>query len=261
MVRRLLFLGLAVAMATTAFATSGDYSDVVIPTDESTWEGEQPANFLLIQDQQGWGFNTWIEILNNNGVPYDVINSGSIGATDFGPYDKILTPGQQPDNFYFAIQNNQAKFEGYMGEGGCVTFETANYFGYPNEQITWPGGFMAVINGGSNTLQVDTYDNCLMEGVNEAELQGWNYSAHGIHTNLPGGHVSVLTTLDGSPNGSCAGWFPLGSGGAFITHQPNEWGYGFGFSPNYVPNLALCTCGEPTATETTSWGSVKALYK
>jgi hypothetical protein len=251
-------------MATTAFATSGDYQDVVIPQDPYTWEGAIPANALLIQDQWGWGFNTHVEILNAYGVAYDIINSGQIAAHDFSQYDKIITAGQQPDGFYYAIEDNRQKFEDYMNDGGCCSFETANYFGYPNEYIVWPGGFGAPINGGSNTLSVDDWAHPLMtdpNAVNEAELQGWNYSAHGIHNNLPGSYHNVLTAVDGNPTGPVAGSFTLGNGGAAMANQPLEWGYGFGYSLNYVPNFDLYTCGAPVATETTSWGAVKSLYR
>ena len=264
MMRKLLFAALAVVMVTTAFAMSGDYQDVVTPQDPYTWDGQLPANVLVIQDQWGWGFNTHVEIMNAYGVAYDIINSGQIAAHDFYQYDKILTVGQQPDAYYYAIEDNRQKFEDYMNDGGCCSFETANYFGYPNEFITWPGGFMAPINGSSNSLQIDDTAHPLMTDPNtvtSAELQNWNYSAHGIHTNLPGSYVSVLTTLDGNPTGSCAGSFEFGVGGAAISNQPLEWGHGFGYSSDYVPNFDLYECGDPLATESTSWGSVKSLYR
>ena len=163
-----------------------------------------------------------------------------------------------------SIEDNRQKFEDYMNDGGCCSLETANYFGYPNEFITWPGGFMAPINGSSNSLQIDDTAHPLMTDPNtvtSAELQNWNYSAHGIHTNLPGSYVSVLTTLDGNPTGSCAGSFEFGVGGAAISNQPLEWGHGFGYSSDYVPNFDLYECGDPIATESTSWGSVKSLYR
>ncbi len=255
------FAGLAAMTATAAFGmTSLDDTGISIPTDPYQSDGELPTNVLLIQDQQGWGYNAHITILNGSGVSYTVINSSQIAAHDFGPYDKIITVGQQPDAYYYAIDSNRSKFESYMNEGGCCSFETANYFGYPNETITWPGGFMAVINGGSNSVAIDDESNCLVSGVSLGELQGWNYSAHGIHTGLPGGYVSVVSTLDGSPNGSCAGWFPWGAGGAFVSHQPLEWGWN-GFSVTYPTNFDLCECGEPTATEETTWGEVKSLYR
>ena len=264
MMRKLMFACLAVMVATTAFATSGDYTDVVIPQDPYTWEGQLPANVLVIQDQWGWGYNSHVEIMIAYVVAYDVINSGQIAAHDFGPYDKILTVGQQPDGYYYAIEANSQKFEDFMNDGGCCSFETANYFGYANEFIVWPGGFGAQINGGSNVLNIDDAASPLMTDPNAAtlaELQGWNYSAHGINVNLPGSYVSVLSTGDGNPTGTCAGTFTLGNGGAAIAHQPLEWGYGFGYSLNYVPNFDLYTCGGPIATESASWGSVKSLYR
>jgi hypothetical protein len=145
--------------------------------------------------------------------------------------------------------------------GGCVAFETANYFGGANELITWPGGFTAVINQGANSIRIDNGDNCLLNGVTLAELQNWNYSAHGIHQNLPGGYVSYLSTNDGSPAGSCAGTFGMGPGAAILSHQPLEWAYGFGYSTTYPSNFDCCECGAPTATQESTWGGVKSLFR
>ena len=258
-----LFAGVALAMATSALASSGDDYENTQVTDPWQWDGQEPASILLIQDQPGWGFDSHIQILNSCGIPYDILNSGQIAGWDFGGYDKIVTPGQQPDNFYYAIQNSSAKFTDFMNAGNCISFETANYFGGANELITWPGGFNAVINGGSNTLSIDNADNCLLNGVSQGELQGWNYSAHGIHTNLPDSYVSYLSTVDGFPTGSCAGHFSYGPGGAYIAHQPLEWAYGFGLSQTYPRNFDCCEgCGiHPIATEETTWGAVKALFR
>jgi hypothetical protein len=261
MIKKLLLAGVAIAMATTAFAASTDYYENNEVTNPYNWDGQTPANILLIQDQPGWGYNSHIQILNGCGIPYDIINSGGIAAANFGDYAKIITVGQQPDNYYYAIQTNTAKFTDYMDAGGCVAFETANYFGGANELITWPGGFTAVINQGSNSITIDDADNCVLAGVSAAELQGWNYSAHGIHQNLPGGYVSYLSTNDGFPNGSCAGTFGYGLGAALLSHQPLEWGYANGFSSTYPTNFDCCECGAPTATEPSTWGSVKALFR
>jgi hypothetical protein len=261
MVKKLLLAGVALAMATTAFAASSDYYENNQVTEPYTWDGAQPASILLIQDQPGWGFDSHVQILISCGIPYDIINSAQIGATDFSGYDKIVTTGQQPDNYYTAIDTNSAKFEDFMNAGNCISFETANYFGGMNEFITWPGGFTAVINQGANQITIDNADNCVLNGVTLGELQGWNYSAHGIHQNLPAGYVSYLSTVDGFPPGSCMGFFPWGAGGAYISHQPLEWAYGFGYTTTFPRNFDCCECGVPVATEPTTWGNVKALFR
>jgi hypothetical protein len=234
------FAVVAVSMAATVFAASIDYYENTEVTDPYTWDGLDPANVLLIQDQPGWGYNSHIQILNSCGIPHDIINSSGIAAANFDAYAKIITVGQQPDNYYYTIQANSAKFTDYMSSGGLVAFETANYFGGANEFITWPGGFTAVINQGSNSIAIDNEDNCLLFGVTNAELQGWNYSAHGIHQNLPAGYISYLSTLDGFPNGSCSGLFAWGSGAALVSHQPLEWAYGFGLSITFPTNFDCC---------------------
>jgi len=256
--RKLLFASIAVLMATSAFASSTDQTQIIIPQDPYTWEGQEPSNVLLIQDQLGWGYDSHVMILNTAGVPYDVINSGQIVSWDFSQYDKIITVGDQPDNYYFAIEDNLPKFEDYMTTGGCCSFETSNsYQGAGNEQIVWPGGFQAVFST-DNVINIDDQSSCLMNGVAWDELQNWSWSSHGSFTYLPGAYVSVLSMSDGR---TCAGFFPFGDGGAFISHQPLEWGYGWGYSVAYPTNFDLCECCAPTATEETNWGAVKSLYR
>ncbi len=252
-----LFIGLALVVAGSAYAvTSADNVGIdrtpTIPTDLSV-----PSNILLIEDQAGWGFGH-VAILAGCGIQYSVINSGQIASTNFMTYDKIVTAGQQPDNFYYTIQAETAKFTDYMNAGGCVSFEVANYFGGANEFITWPGGFTAVISGGSNTVTIMDPNSCLMQGVTNGELQNWNYSSHGTIQSQPAGYATILD----EPAGSTAGRFPWGNGGAYVAHQPLEWGFGFGYSQTYPRNFDCCSCeGAPVATESATWGKVKSLFR
>jgi hypothetical protein len=261
--KTVLFLGLALAMAASAMAAgnSGEGNSQV-PVDPTEVDGSLPYNVLVIMNWYGWGFTTVTDILNNAGVSYAITNSYQIASTDFGPYDKIITCGQQDDQYYYDIQSNTAKFEDYMSWGGCISFETAAYFGQANEYITWPGGFQSPNNGGSDNIAFDDPSHLLLNGVNIEELQNWFYSAHGVLTNVPGDYWSALRTVDGGL-GSCAGSFSFGSGGAAIANQPLEWGYAWGYSTVYVPNFYLYECwgGIGTPTEETSWGAVRGLFR
>jgi hypothetical protein len=265
MLRGLLFFGILLTLAGSALAvTSLDNTGVERPPSIPGHYGDAdvPASALLIQDQYGWGFASHVQILQGCAQSFDVITSGQIASTNFANYDKIITAGQQPDGFYTAIQTNSAKFTDYMNSGGCVSFETAAYFGQANEYITWPGGFLSPNNGGSNSVSIVDPASCLVTGVSLGELQNWNYSAHGIVANPPAGYVSCLNTNDGNPAGTCAGSFPWGNGGAFVSHQPLEWAYGFGYSIAYPTNFDCCSCGTgPNAAQETTWGAVKSLFR
>jgi hypothetical protein len=255
---------LPLAAATSALASSGDYYENTQVTDPWQWDGQQPASILLIQDQPGWGFNSHVQILSSCGIPYNIINSSQIAAHNFDGYDKIVTAGQQPPNFYLAIEENAAKFEDWLNEvigDNCVAFETASYFGDYNELITWPFGFRVQIDP-ANSITIESTDNCLLDGVTLEELQGWNYSAHGMHTDLPAGYISCLGTNDAAVNGSCAGGFPWGSGGVYVANQPLEWAYA-GYSQTYPRNFDCCEYSivPPTGVKETPWGSVKALFR
>lgn len=262
MQKRVAFFFLVLLAAGASMAVAGSYYDSgITPQPTPEFRNPLPAHILLIQDQAGWGYDMYIQVLAASGVPYDVINSGSIASWDFTQYDKIITAGQQPDAYYYAIQTNRQKFEDFMNAGGCCSFEVANYFGYANEQITWPGGFTCYNNGGSNSITIDDPASPLMTTPNTVtlnELQNWNYSSHGNMSNLPASYVSVL--YDGM--GSCAGTFSFGAGGAAVSHQPLEWAYGFGYSQNYPPNFALYECGgPPVPVQEMSWGQVKSIYR
>ena len=255
--KSLLLLCVALAIATASFADStvngGTHS---LRTPEQRWHGNTPVHILLIQDQDGWGLPVHVAILNASGIAYDVINSATIAATNFFAYDKIITAGQQPDDFYFAIQANSAKFTEYMAAGGCVAFEIANYYGGANEQITWPGGFTATIVSCQNVASLDDVESCLAQNVDVGTLQNWGCSVHGTIGNPPAGYSNILS----SPDGTATGSFPLGLGGGFISHQPLEVGYVY--SPQYTTNFDLCNCpNEPDAVGPMSWGRLKVMYR
>ncbi len=255
MIKNLLITLFITVMATTAMATSIDHTDMNIPQAEVRWSDDLPGQILLIQDQLGWGYNTHVDILNESGIPYDIISSSSIADHDFSAYDKIITAGQQPDYFYENIESNRVKFEDYMFAGGCCSFITANLFGQYNELMAWPGGFTPVISDGEDDITFDDPYSCLLDGVDISSLQYWSYSSHGVHENLPAGYMSILS----APSGSCAGWFSWGAGGAFVAHMPIEWGSMM--APEFCYNFDICI-GEgivPTASE--SLDSIKALYR
>lgn len=255
--KKLLLASLFLAVATGAFAASIDYRDPGEPVTPGHFGDQaQPGRILLIEDQWGWGYNAHDQILAGSGIPWDLINSSQIAAWDFSQYDKIITTGQQPDQYYYNIQSSNAKFEDFMNSGGCVSFEIANYFGGANEVITWPAGFRAVIVDCINQVSIDDPNSCLVQNVSLGCLQNWNCSQHGTIGNTPAGYSSVVSSYAGT----AAGAFPYGNGAGFISHQPLEWGYNI--CPQYVANFDLCECGQgPTATQPSSWGAVKALYR
>jgi hypothetical protein len=256
-------LALLVCVTGTAFGNSGNDGAEPIPVEPYSFDGDTPENVCVFMDQYPWGSDAVVRVLQNYGVSYTVYNSGSMGNIDLSPYDKVIITSNQVDtDFYWILGDNQAWFEEYMSGGGCMLMCCAAYFGYPNEQITWPGGFMHYAGYGVNAVTILEPTHPVFNDplpVSSGHLQNWNYSSHGSFTGLPNGAVVTVENTDQIPGTPCAFDFCFGAGGAYAHCQPIDW---VGPTNPYTVNVVLYMCtGNPTPAESTTWGSLKNLYK
>lgn len=103
------------------------------------------AEVLIIQDFVPWGSYDAIQrILNRNGIPYDVIKSAQLAAFNLSPYKLLIVPSiQDYDNtntFYVNWNNNLAKIESYVANGGKLWLSTCNWYSY---EPLGPGGVVS----------------------------------------------------------------------------------------------------------------------
>jgi hypothetical protein len=257
-------LAMLVCVTGTAFATSTEDGGVAIPVEPHSFDGDSPENVAVFMDIYPWGSDAVVQVLQTYGVSYTVYNSGSMGNIDLDPFDKVIIASNQYEgNFYYILGDHQAWFEAYMAGGGCMLLSCAAYFGYPNEEITWPGGFMHYQVGvGANSVTIMEPEHPVFNDplpVTPGHLNDWNYSSHGSFTGMPDGSVVTVEMNDAIPGEPAAFDFCWGAGGAYATAQPYDW---VGAGNPYVVNIVLYMCsGSPSPTESTTWGSLKNLYK
>ena len=256
-------LALLVACTGAAYANTISGGGAAIPVEPYSFDGDNPSNVAVFMDQYPWGSDAVLQVLIQNGVPHTVYNSGSMGNIDLSPFDKVILTNNQVDtDYYYTLGDNQAWFESYMAGGGCMLMCCAAYFGYPNEQITWPGGFMTYSIDCINDVAIMDASHPVFNDPNpvtEGNLDGWSCSSHGSFTGLPDGAFVTLENVDFGPGTPAAFDFCWGAGGAYVLCQPIDW---VGPTNPYTQNVVLYMCTEnPSPTESTSWGSIKSLYK
>ncbi len=104
------------------------------------------AEVLLVIDNDSWG--PAIEtILANNDIAFDMINAWQISGWDFSPYRMIIIPGVQGSNYYEFFNDNLAKFEQFIDEGGLMWMSYATY-----------GEIINIPFGGYNIYDPQYYD-------------------------------------------------------------------------------------------------------
>lgn len=255
-------MALLVVFTGTAFATTIEGPGEVIPIEPYTLDGDNPSNVAVFMDQLPWGSDAVLQVLIQHGVPHTVYNSGSMGSIDLGPFDKVIIASNQTDAFYYTLGDNQAWFESYMAGGGCMLMCAAAYFGMGGEYITWPGGFTHYSIDCINTVLIMDPAHPVFNDpmpVGAGDLNGWSCSCHGSFNGLPDGAFVTLENVDFAPGTPCAFDFCWGAGGGYVLAQPIDW---VGAQHPYTINVVLYMCTEsPSPVESTTWGSIKSLYK
>ncbi|MBD3237318.1 MAG: hypothetical protein GF330_11480 [Candidatus Eisenbacteria bacterium] len=256
-------LALLVAFTGTALATTIDGGGDAIFVEPHSFDGDTPENVAIFMDQYPWGSDAILQVLQEYGVSYTVYNSGSMGTVDLDPYDKVIIPNNQVDtDYYYILGDNQEWFEAYMSGGGCMLMCCAAYFGYPNEQITWPGGFTHYSIECINSMLITDNSHPVFNDplpVSSSDLQGWNCSSHGSFNDLPDGAFVTVENNEYAPGTPAAFDFCWGAGGAYVIAQPIDW---VGSGNPYTVNTVLYMCTEnPSPVESGTWGSIKSLYK
>jgi len=116
-------LGIASSESYSANSAVGHEQTVILPINTINAVGD--SAILVIQDSDAWGIDMFTFILDEFGIVSTVINSSQIAATDFAPFDVIITTGDQSTSYYDAISANVGKFEDFVSHGGAVQYQLA----------------------------------------------------------------------------------------------------------------------------------------
>jgi hypothetical protein len=171
---------------------------------------------LIIQDQYPWGTTSIQDILTTKGIAYSQVGSSQIPAIDLSPYKLVIIPSNQPGDFYEIWNDNLAKFEDYVENGGALWLSTAAFSATVPEPLL-PGGVI-------NSTDLDSYNDILepthpwVSGVPDPMYGG--YASHDSFTNLYPGSV-VVAQAQTSQNPTLVD-YGLGDGRILITGQTLE---------------------------------------
>ncbi|KFI35207.1 hypothetical protein HX99_06520 [Peptococcaceae bacterium SCADC1_2_3] len=219
----------------------------VIPNTEKISKNGTEA--LLIQDTAPWGLDADEAVLNEFGIAYDLINSASLAAHNLNGYKFIMYASDQPTSYYQNIAANLAKIEAYVSGGGLLLAHSCDggwnggYWGGLNilpgnvaHLDYWDGG-----QYGSQAIHILDPAHGVVVGdgtftLTDAYLSGWNWSTHGIFTDLVPeakplspeiNQVMVSNEGDGG-DGPTYIDYNYGNGKVLATMQTIEWGYAIG---------------------------------
>ncbi len=84
--------------------------------------------YLIIEDNDPWGFNSIQTVLTNHGINYVIINDAQIAATDFSIYSRIIIPSTSSSTTSLTsiVGTFNTKFETYVTNGGILEIHAAS---------------------------------------------------------------------------------------------------------------------------------------
>ncbi|MBX3058833.1 MAG: carboxypeptidase-like regulatory domain-containing protein [Anaerolineae bacterium] len=179
---------------------------------------------LIIQDYYPWGIDSIQQILNNNGIAYDQVNSSYMATIDLSAYELVIIPSDQSFDFYNAWDANIGRFEAYVEAGGALWLSGTTQ----GETPLMPEGVV-------NQFGTDDYNDVLLPahpwvaGVS-GQISG-SSASHNYFTNLsPGSQVVAQSTGYGQATLVDYG---MGAGRIMLTGQTLEiaWWYNWDAAP------------------------------
>lgn len=165
------------------------------------------------------------QILQDQGVGWQVYTSAEMGTADLSPFSKVITTSVQPVAFWDALAANRSRFEAYVQAGGILELHLASFSSETNTGTVFPGGFVVYhIWNNYNSVRIEDASHRILRAPNrvmETHLQDWNWSAHGYFSTVPGGATPIIRETE--TGNVVAAELVLGSGKILATVQPVEW--------------------------------------
>ena len=183
---------------------------------------DAPVPVLVIQDTAAWGVNMGAFLQARFGITPTVIHASQIATTDFGPYDLIITVGDEASSYYNALSTNVAKFDAFVSNGGVVQYQLATQ----GSNVTIAGGALVQFGSPEDTNRNVLPEHPILAGLPEL-LQG-NFANHGILTQLPPS-AQILTRTQNS-NQPTTVEYRLGAGTVIATGMTWEFLYNGGYN-------------------------------
>jgi murein DD-endopeptidase MepM/ murein hydrolase activator NlpD len=182
---------------------------------------------LIIQDVWPWGSHGTEIVLNERGESYDIIPTTYLATWDLSKYRVVIISSTQWSWSYDNLIAQKDRLANYVAAGGVLVAHACD-MGWDGTGH-WVSSFLPAgvyhacyAYGGHLTQNPKIVDptHPIVEGITDAILANWYYSAHGYFTNLPENAKVIIEDHDGHP---IYIEYKYGSGTVLATMQTIEW--------------------------------------
>jgi hypothetical protein len=213
---------------------------------------------LVVRDVLPWGSDALTQLLQSNGITYDVIGSSQLTSADLSQYQSVIISNDQPTSFYDSFRAALPQVTEYVEGGGLLWMGASTGWNGGNiEGVTMPGG-VQIRSLFLDSNDVIDPDHPTVQGV--ADPFAVSASTTYFDNLPPDAHV--IATGSGDPRPTLIE-YDLGAGMVLATAQPLEWGYIYGYPigrilENTVPYVNTFDAEEdlPWLTVTPTTGTI-----
>ena len=127
-----------------------------------------------------WGYSSNTQILDANGINYDIFTTADLGTVSLSGYDKVIIPSVQDQGFYDVLVQPAVRtwLESYVSSGGVLEIHYCHYSSNSINGALSRG--YSVIYSPTNSLTINpSYESHpIVDGITNDEIDNWSYSAH-----------------------------------------------------------------------------------
>lgn len=173
-------------------------------TDIRTYlDAPNAVNILVLRDRLPWGINSTVPYLTNAGAIVSTGTSSDIPTLDFSQFNGIIIESVQSNAFKAVVDANMAKFEAFVGNGGCLEYHALSWSSDQNP-MTLPGGVISnFIDYGYPGTTLYTSNNVVATSHPIATGQpspfNGSFASHNIFSNLYAGTVVITESPNHEP--------------------------------------------------------------
>ena len=186
-----------------SFAAEATTKDVLRPTPPGTASEKKlptalaasPSRKVLIfRNVRSWNRKRdFEEALTNSGFKFDVKPSAEMESADLKPYGVVIIPGAQwQDDFYHDYEENRAKFDTYVTNGGTLVLELN---GAERDGINLPLG-VTMARHGSKDNAILLAQHPVMLPFEGKPIHA-SYASHGFLEGVPKNALVLVAEMTG----------------------------------------------------------------
>ena len=210
---------------------------------------------LLVLDYWPWGLTAIADLLDANGITYDLINGNQLATTDLSTYQSVIIANEQPQFFYTNYYRPAiGQLTDYVDQGGLLWMGAAagSYYDGNLSGVALPGG-ATIERSFQSANEVDDPNHPTMQGVPDPFVSGY-YASLGVFENLPSG-TNVIATGVNDPRPTLIE-YDLGAGRVLATGQALDYGYYLGEITGRIMENTVPYVNTFDADEDLPWLSV-----